>query len=370
MVKIKFMIAFANPSLKIKKYKKEIIRAVNRTLETNSYILGPEVKKFEKNFSKYIGTKYSVGVANGTDAIEISLRSLNIGIGDEVITVSHTAVASVSAIISAGAKPVLVDIENEYLQIDISKVVKAITNKTKAVLAVHLYGQSVELDGLKRICKDKKILLIEDVSQAHGAKYKEKKLGSHGIIGCFSCYPTKNLGALGDAGILTTNNKKIYKKMKLLREYGWKTKFYSEIHGRNSRIDEIQAAILNIKIKYLDKENKNREDIASLYKNFLDKKKFTIVKNRQNSSHVYHLFVVKVKKRKKLLDYLRKKKIATGIHYPYPVHLQKGYKKLIKTNGALSITEKNCKNIISLPIYPELKKKTVIKIIKNLNNFN
>ena len=287
-------IKFANPSVSLKKYKGEIKNAVNRVLYSNSYILGAEVQKFEKNFSNFIGTKYSLGVANGTDALEIGLKALGINKGDEVITVSHTAVATVAAISNVGATPVVVDVENDYLHIDPIQVQKAITKKTKAVIAVHLYGQSIDLKKLLSICKKNEIFLIEDVSQAHGAKYKDKKLGSIGIIGCFSCYPTKNLGAVGDAGVITTNNKKIFNKMKLLREYGWRKKFLSEINGRNSRLDEIQAGILNVKLKKLNLENKMRLKIANIYEKKIKNKKISFLSRRKLSSHVFHLFVIKV----------------------------------------------------------------------------
>ncbi len=362
-------IFYANPSIKIKKYRGEITKKVQKILNSNSYILGKEVENFETNFSKFIGTKYAIGVANGTDALEISLKAIGVGEKDEVITVSHTAVATVAAIKNVGAVPVIVDVDEDYLQIDPNEVIKAINKKTKAIIAVHLYGQSVELDTLIDICNKNKIELIEDVSQAHGATYKNKKLGSFGITGCFSCYPTKNLGAVGDAGVITTNNKKIYSKIKLLREYGWKTKFISEISGRNSRLDEIQAGILNIKLNYLENENKKRQTIANLYLSEIKNKKIEFVSKRNYSSHVYHLFVIKTKNRTKLINFLKRNNVFTGIHYPIPIHLQKGYKKELKKIGRLQNTEKASKKILSIPIYPELSNKEVTRVIKLLNNY-
>ena len=362
-------IKFANPSVSLKKYKGEIKNAVNRVLYSNSYILGAEVQKFEKNFSNFIGTKYSLGVANGTDALEIGLKALGINKGDEVITVSHTAVATVAAISNVGATPVVVDVENDYLHIDPIQVQKAITKKTKAVIAVHLYGQSIDLKKLLSICKKNEIFLIEDVSQAHGAKYKDKKLGSIGIIGCFSCYPTKNLGAVGDAGVITTNNKKIFNKMKLLREYGWRKKFLSEINGRNSRLDEIQAGILNVKLKKLNLENKMRLKIANIYEKKIKNKKISFLSRRKLSSHVFHLFVIKVYDRTALKEFLHKNNVSTGIHYPIPIHLQPGYKNKIKKVGKLINTEKNASHILSLPMYPELKKKEIDRVVQLINKF-
>ncbi len=362
-------ILYANPSIKIKKYKGEITKKINNIINSNNYILGTEVESFEKNFSNFIGTKYAVGVANGTDALEISLKAVGIKERDEVITVSHTAVATVAAIKNVGATPVIVDIDKDHLQIDTDEITKAITKKTKAIIAVHLYGQSVDLGTITNICKKNKIRLIEDVSQAHGAIYKNKKLGSIGITGCFSCYPTKNLGAVGDAGVITTNNKKIYNKIKLIREYGWKKKFFSEIDGRNSRLDELQAGILNIKLKHLESENKKRQKIAMLYEAKIKNQKIKFLSKRKLSSHVYHLFVVKTKNRSKLINFLEKNNVFTGIHYPTPVHQQKGYKKKLKKIGKLKNTENASKEIISIPIYPELSIKAVNKVITLLNKY-
>ena len=362
-------INFANPSIKLKKYRGDIKNVISKIIDSNSYILGDEVKNFEKNFSKYIGSKYGLGVANGTDALEIGLKALGINKGDEVITVSHTAVATVAAIRNVGAKPVIVDIDKDFLHIDPTQAEKAITKKTKAIIAVHLYGQSTDIKKLISICKKNKIYLIEDVSQAHGAKYKGKKLGSFGIIGCFSCYPTKNLGAIGDAGIITTNNKKLFEKMKLLREYGWRKKFLSEIHGRNSRLDELQAGILNVKLKNLNLENKKRLKIANIYENKIKNKKINFLKRRNFSSHVFHLFVIKVDNRSELIKLLSKNHISTGIHYPIPIHMQPGYKNSIKKIGRLINTEKYANCILSLPMYPELKTKEINKVVSLLNKF-
>lgn len=362
-------INFANPSIKLKKYRGDIKNVISKIIDSNSYILGDEVKKFEKNFSKYIGSKYGLGVANGTDALEIGLKALGINKGDEVITVSHTAVATVAAIRNVGAKPVIVDIDQDFLHIDPTQAEKAITKKTKAIVAVHLYGQSTDIKKLISICKKNKIYLIEDVSQAHGATYKGKKLGSFGIIGCFSCYPTKNLGAIGDAGIITTNNKKLFEKMKLLREYGWRKKFLSEIHGRNSRLDELQAGILNVKLKNLNLENKKRLKIANIYENKIKNKKINFLKRRNFSSHVFHLFVIKVDNRSELIKLLSKNHISTGIHYPIPIHMQPGYKNSIKKIGRLINTEKYANCILSLPMYPELKTKEINKVVSLLNKF-
>jgi len=343
----------ANPQSEFIKYQLEIESSVLRVLRNGKYILGNELVDFENSFKDFIGTNFAIGVANGTDAIEIALRALDIGIDDEVITVSHTAVPTVAAIVAAGAKPVLVDIEKDFYTIDPQKIRKSITNKTKAIIAVHLYGQPCDLEQIKNICDENNIKLIEDVSQAHGSYYFNKKLGCYGDIACFSCYPTKNLGALGDAGVLVTNNPNLGEKCRLIRQYGWKKEVSSEIFGRNSRLDEIQAAILNVKLKYLENHNTKRNYIANYYSKFLSELPIKIPQIRENSTHVFHLYVIQVEKRDLLIKYLNKNGIFPGIHYPYPVHQQKTYKKIAKFDD-LEITDYISNKILSLPIYPEL----------------
>jgi dTDP-4-amino-4,6-dideoxygalactose transaminase len=363
------MIYTANPNAQFNSYKKKIEKSISRVLNSKKYILGNEVKNLEKEFSRYIGTKFAIGVANGTDALELALKALNIGIGDEVITVAHTAVATVSAIKSVGADPVIVDINSGTYTIDCNQIEKNITKKTKAIIPVHIYGQSVEMDKIQKICKQSKIFLIEDVSQAHGAKFKKKKLGSFGDIACFSCYPTKNLGAIGDAGLITTNSNKYYSKIKMLREYGWTDRYISSINGRNSRLDEIQASILRIKLKNLDKDNLRRIKIAKFYNKNLDKNKYSLPFVQKNNYHVFHLYVIKTNNRNKLLKYLQSKGVFAGIHYPKPIHLQKAYYKKIKTSSNLKNTEFVCNKILSLPIYPELTMLDQKKIVSLLNKF-
>jgi dTDP-4-amino-4,6-dideoxygalactose transaminase len=363
------MIYTAKPNAQFNSYKKKIEKSILRVLNSKKYILGNEVKNLEKEFSRYIGTKFAIGVANGTDALELALKALNIGIGDEVITVAHTAVATVSAIRSVGADPVIVDINSDTYTIDCSQIKRNITKKTKAIIPVHIYGQSVEMDKIQKICKQNKIFLIEDVSQAHGAKFKKKKLGSFGDIACFSCYPTKNLGAIGDAGLITTNSNKYYSKIKMLREYGWANKYISSIEGRNSRLDEIQASILRIKLKNLDQDNLKRIKIAEFYNKNLDKNKYSLPFVPKNNYHVFHLYVIKTNNRNKLLKYLKLNGVFAGIHYPKPIHLQKAYYKKIKTSSNLKNTEFVCNKILSLPIYPELTMREQRKIVSLLNKF-
>ena len=347
------MIPCTDPSAQFSKYKIEINESINRVLSSNQYILGPEVSALEYEFADYIGANYCLGVANGTDALEIALRSLDIGYGDEVITVSHTAVATIAAIEAAGAVPKMVDIESEYYTINSDCLIKAISSKTKAVIVVHLYGQACELDEILKICNEKGIFLIEDVSQAHGSSYNGKKLGSFGDVACFSCYPTKNLGAIGDAGLLLTNNQSIFKKAKMMREYGWINRV-SMIQGRNSRLDEIQAAILRVKLKYLDESISKRRHIAKIYNQNLPRNIIDIPIERPKSFHSFHLYVVKTKYRDTLTDILTTSGIQTGIHYPIPVHKQPAYRQRCLTSGVLEVTESLSNQILSLPMYPEL----------------
>ena len=359
----------SNPFEQFKSKKEIIYTSVKKVLNSSSYILGKNVRDFEKNFSNFIGTKYGVGVANGTDAIEIALRSLSIGIGDEVITVSHTALATVSAIILTGATPVLVDIEEDKFTINIDLIERNISKKTKAIVLVHIYGQSANIDKIIMICKKNKIKLIEDTSQAHAGKWKNKHLGSYGDLSTFSFYPTKNLGAIGDAGFICTNNKKLFNKVHQIREYGWNKSRIANIPGRNSRLDEIQAAILNVKLKFLKKDTIKRQIIAKSYENEIKCKEVRHPKIVSYQDHAFHLYVIKVKKRDLLNKYLKKNNIFCGIHYPVPIHKQPGYKNKIKINNKLKCTEKVCKNILSLPIYPELSINNVRKISKLINNF-
>lgn len=242
----------ANPAAQFHSYQDEIEAAVLKVLRSNRYILGEEVEALEGGFADYIGAHSAIGVANGTDALEIAIRALDIGPGDEVITVSHTAVATVAAIEAAGAIPVLVDVDPIFYTLNPAQLQEVLTPKTRAVIAIHLYGQAADLDTIGKFCSENDLSLIEDASQAHGAKWKGKRLGSIGRIGCFSCYPTKNLGAIGDAGLVTTNDEKLAHKVRMLREYGWRERYVSDLVGRNSRLDELQAAILRIKLRHLD----------------------------------------------------------------------------------------------------------------------
>ena len=362
------MIFFANPYLQYLENKNEIKKNIDKFLKKGVYILGNDVINFEKEFSNYIGTKYSLGVNSGTDAILVSLKALNIGIGDEVITTSHTAIATVSAIISSGAKPVLVDIDEDNYNINHSYIIKSITKKTKAIIVVHIYGNPVNIKEIISIGKKYKIPIIEDCAQATGATFDNKKVGSFGTFGCFSFYPTKNLGALGDGGLVTTSNKQLAKKVNRIRQYGWNKKRDIAYIGFNSRLDEIHANILSVKLKYLDEDNNRRKKLAKYYLQNLNPKKFKLPKTSENSEHVYHLFVVQTKKRNQLIRRLKDKKIYLGIHYKKAVHQEKAYAKFCKIpKGGLKNTDKIIPKIVSLPMYPQLKFKEIKHICRILN---
>ena len=364
------MIFCSNPYEQFKSKKQQILKAIQKVCNSNNYILGKEVINFEKKFSKYIGSKFCIGVANGTDAIELTLLAIGIKPGDEVITVSHTALATVSGIISAGATPVLLDIRSDDYNIDTKNIEKNINKNTKAIIAVHLYGHSSDILVIKKICRKYKIKLIEDVSQAHGGKFNKKLLGSFGDFSTFSFYPTKNLGAIGDGGAICLNNVKFYQKLKSIREYGWNKNRKAYYFGKNSRLDEIQASILLEKLKYLDLDVKKRNIVARIYFKLLKNNKFIILPSiRDNVYHAFHLFVIKVKNRKKLLSYLNKNNIFPGIHYSIPIHQQPAYKKYIKCYKKLKITEAVSKSVISLPMYPELERKKIFNVARLINEF-
>lgn len=348
------MILCGNPLAQYKTHKAEIDAAVAKVMERGCYIISEEVKAFEAEFSAYAETSHGIGVGSGTEALHLALAACEIGPGDEVITVSHTAVATIAAIELTGAKPVMIDIEKDYYAIDPEKISTAISPRTKAIVPVHLYGLPVNLDPILSIAREKGFRVIEDCAQAHGARYKERRVGSLGDMGCFSFYPTKNLGAIGDAGMIVTNDQKLAEKAKLLREYGWAERYVSHITGWNSRLDELQAAILRVKLKYLDRDNQRRAKLAQLYNEQLIGLPLQLPAVRNSSTHVYHLYVIRTTERDRLLKHLREQGISALIHYPIPVNLQPAYKDRLAESGNLPETEKAAGEILSLPMYPEL----------------
>jgi dTDP-4-amino-4,6-dideoxygalactose transaminase len=363
------MILCANPAAQFHRHQSEIEAVVLAVLRSNRYILGAEVEALENEFADYIGTHSAIGVANGTDALELAIRALDIGPGDEVITVSHTAVATVAAIEAAGAIPVLVDVDPLFYTLNPVQLQEVLTPKTKAVIAVHLYGQAADLDAIGQFCTESNLFLIEDVSQAHGAKWKGRRLGSIGHVGCFSCYPTKNLGAIGDAGLITTNDAQLGNKVRMLREYGWQRRYISDIVGRNSRLDEVQAAILRIKLRHLDADNGKRQQIAARYSKLLAGQSLQIPTIRESAESVFHLYVLRTGERDALIDHLKKYDIQASIHYPMPVHLQPAYKGRIRTAADMSVTERLAGEVLSLPMYPELTPEDIARVIEAVTSY-
>ncbi len=363
------MILCANPRLQYLAHKSEIDRAVMRVLNRGWYILGEEVRAFEAEFAEYIGVKYGIGVGSGTEALHLALVACGIEPGDEVITVSHTAVATVAAIEQAGAIPVMVDIESGFYTIDPRKIATVLTSKTKAIIPVHLYGQPVDLNPILEIARKYGLRVIEDCAQAHGATYKGKRVGSYGDLACFSFYPTKNLGALGDGGMVVTDQPDLAHRVGLLREYGWAERYISHFPGSNSRLDEVQAAILRVKLRYLDQDNIARAHIASMYQVGLSGCGMTLPTVRQEASHVYHLYVVRTPRRDALRQHLKGKGIAALIHYPVPVHLQPAYRGRLAGSDNLLETERAAREVLSLPIYPELDKTDVQTVLEVVRTF-
>jgi dTDP-4-amino-4,6-dideoxygalactose transaminase len=361
------MIQCANPAAQFLSYQHEIEKAVTRVLRCNKYILGPEVENLEREFAEFVGTESAIGVANGTDALEIAMRALDIGVGDEVITVSHTAVATVAAIEAVGAIPVLVDVDPRYYTLDPEHLTKALSVRTRAVIAVHLYGQSADLDAIGKFCTDHGLELIEDVSQAHGALWKGKKLGSIGRVGCFSCYPTKNLGAIGDAGLITTNDKNLADKIKMVREYGWRNRYVSEIPGRNSRLDELQAAILRVKLSHLNEDNERRRERAAHYNRLLAGLDFILPQTRTDAEHVFHLYVLRTSRRDSVISNLNLAGIFPGIHYPVPIHRQGAYEGRVRTVSSMQVTDSLAAQVLSLPMYPELSDLQVEEVVRAIH---
>ena len=344
---------------------KRTIQAIQRVLESGWFVLGKENENFEEEFSKYVGARFGIGVNSGSDALYLAVKALGISEGDEVITVSHTMVSTVDSIVRNRAKPVFVDIEADTYLMDASKIEDKISDKTRAILPVHLYGHPADMELIMKIANKYNLYVIEDACQAHGSQYQNKKVGSIGTLGCFSFYPTKNLGACGDGGMIVTNDEGLAKKLRKMRNYGQSKKYYYDFVGVNSRLDEIQAAILRMKLPHLDEWNEKRMKNADLYYELLKDTELVTPLEKENSKHVYHLYVVRHKERDNLQRYLLDHGIQTLIHYPVPVHLQKAY----MTNDTLPVTEEICNSILSLPLNPWLEEKDINLVSKNIINF-
>lgn len=356
----------ADPGANYLAHKVEIDEAVRRVLDGGRYVLGPEVAAFEREFARYLGARHAVGVASGTDALHVALRACGVGAGDAVLTVSHTAVATVAAVEMAGAAPVLVDIDPASYTMDpglLEEAVKglaggqrsAAAGRLKAVVPVHLYGHPADMSAVMDIAGRHDLRVIEDCAQSHGAAIRGRKTGTWGHAAAFSFYPTKNLGALGDGGAVVTSDPEVAARARRLREYGWRERHVSELVGLNTRLDELQAAVLRVKLKHLDGENARRREIAHAYGAALSATALAMPESADAVEHVYHQYVLRSRRRDELRVFLKQNSIGTLIHYPLPVHLQPAYRGRVAVHGApLERTEDACREILSLPMHPQM----------------
>ena len=364
------MIPFGDPSASYKAHKMEVDAAIQRVLGSGWYVLGKEVKAFEEEFASFHGENlHAVGVANGTDAISLCLRSLGLGLGDEVITPSHTAVATIAGIEQAGCIPVFADIDPTTRCIDPDSIVKRVGNNTRAIMPVHIYGQPAEIPRISDIAKANNLAVIEDCSQAHGAEIDGQKVGTFADISAYSCYPTKNLGGTGDGGVILCRSKEFAEKIKSLRQYGWNESRESIIPGFNSRLDELQAAILRVKLQHLADDNAKRRTIAIRYNEAFKDLPITLPALAETELHAMHLYVIEYDRRNELMEHLRSHQIGASLHYPLAVHQHAAYETRIRGGNNLPITDQFYQRNLTLPMYPELSNDTVEHIISTVQNW-
>lgn len=349
-------------------YQEEFESKAIEVLRSGWYVLGKEVELFEQEFAQYIGCKYCVGLASGLDALWIAFRILGIGVGDEVIVQGNTYIASVMGITMNGATPIFVE-PDEYHNMDTCKIEEKITSKTKAILVVHLYGQAANMEEIVRISKKYELKVVEDCAQSHGAKYKGQITGTFGDIGCFSFYPSKNIGAFGDAGAITTNNKEIAEEFKVFRNYGSEKRYHNKIIGANSRLDELQAGLLRVRLSHASELQKEREELCVSYLDEVRNEKIILPSIRNHATSVWHQFVIRTKERERLIAYLEEHNIGSIIHYPIPPHLSEAYQYLNLTKGVLPITETFAQEVLSIPLYNGMKKEEQRYVIEKLNQF-
>jgi dTDP-4-amino-4,6-dideoxygalactose transaminase len=364
------MIPWTYPLAQYIAHREEIQAAIARVLDSGTYILGVEVESFERAFADYCGVAHAVGVGNGTDALILAMQALGVGPGDEVITVSHTALATVAAVLATGATPVLVDVDPALYTIDPARIEAAITPRTKAVIVVHLSGQVADIDAVNVIAKTHGLRVIEDCAQAAGARQRAQRVGSMGDIGCFSFYPTKNLGAIGDGGMVVMPTEALASKVRRLRQYGWDDHRDTQDPGLNSRLDPLQAAILRAKLPYLDADNARRAIIAQKYSKALAGLPLKLPAVRRDTSHVYHLYVTACDDRAGLMAHLAERKVGSAVHYPVPIHRQKGYAERVRIpRGGLPVTESIVDRILTLPMFPELSDDDADRVIDAVHGF-
>ncbi len=349
-------------------YKTEYEKKIITVLNSGWYILGNEVQQFEKEFADYVSSDYCVGLASGLDALVLAFRALGISSGDEVIVQANTYIASVMGVSMNGATPVFVE-PDEYYNIDYDKIEEKINDKTKSILVVHLYGQATNMDKIVELCDKYNLYLVEDCAQSHGAKFNGKMTGTFGDIGCFSFYPSKNLGAFGDAGAITTNNKEIAENIKVLRNYGSEKRYHNKVVGFNSRLDEIQAGLLRVKLQHLDDLLAERIYIANRYCNEINNAKIKLPLINDNCTAVWHLFVLGVEDRDNFIGYLNKNGIDNLVHYPIPPHLSEAYKYLGYEKGSFPLTENYAKRVISIPIFNGMKDEEIDYVVNIINKY-
>jgi len=343
----------------------EIVPRVIEVMEQASFILGPDVSRFEENFASYCGARHCIGVESGTAALQLALEALEIGSGDEVIIPANTYIASAIAVSAVGARPVLVDADRTYL-IDCTRLDEALTPRTKAVMPVHLYGQAVPMDAIVEFARRHGLYVIEDASQAHGARWEGRRVGSFGDAGCFSFYPGKNLGAYGDGGAIVTNDAAMAERLRLLRDFGQRKKYLHVVKAGNCRLDSIQAAILDVKLGHLDAWNEARRRHAAAYDARLATIGIEPPARLHEEGHVYHLYVIEVEQRERVISALRERGVATGIHYPIPIHMQPAYSELAGSRGAFPQTERSAGRVLSLPMFAELTEEQIEYVVDAL----
>ncbi len=350
-------------------YQAEYEQAALKVLRAGWYILGREVAAFEKEFADYIGGKFCIGVNSGLDALTLSVRALGIGAGDEVIVPANTYIATVLAITANGATPIFIE-PDEFYNLEADKIESAVTSKTKAIMVVHLYGQAACMDKICAVAEKYNLKLIEDCAQSHGAKFKGKMTGTFGNAGCFSFYPTKNLGAFGDGGAVVTNDENLAVTLKMLRNYGSEIKYHNKLEGVNSRLDEMQAALLRVKLSHLDALNAERKKIADRFLSGIKNPRLILPTTCASSEHVYHQFVIRTEKRDEFKRYLEDNGIKTVIHYPIPPHLAECYKRLGYQRGDFQITEKYSDEVLSLPMFNGMTDEEINFVIEVCNGYD
>ena len=367
-------VPFLDLALQYHSIQEELETAALRTLRSGRYIMGDEVVEFERRFAEYTGSRHAIGVASGTDAIQLALRALGIGSGDDVLSVANVSAPTVCAILATGAKPVLIDIDPKTFNMDPNRLADYLNksshrNQIKAIVPVHLYGRSADLKSIMEIANQFEIKVVEDASQAHGATTGESKAGTIGEIGCFSLYPTKNLGACGDAGVIVTNDPLVAEKLQMLRNYGEKSRYDNSLIGFNSRLDEIQASLLNVKLKHLTRWTERRRQIACKYNQSLGKLGINAPGDsiENLAGHVYHLYVIQVANREQFQSDLMQLGVGTAVHYPKPIHHQLAFQGVCVTDGALGVTEQACRTVVSLPLYPEMTDEAVEMVCDSIS---